>query len=1213
MRVRLNVVRLQDFLANSPLSQNHWAARLGFSRGHWSDLVNGRHPYPSPKTRLRIVEVLGVRTEDFFSIESGPTTWHDTDFRSALKERYLIDRELGQGAMGAVYLALDVARGRTVAVKVLAPEAVCGIGQAAFLREISTLSRLQHPNILPLFDSGVVAEHPFFVMPWVRGGSLRDRLVRDTRLALPDVIAVTRGIAAGLHHAHGEFVLHCDVKPENILLHDDHAWLVDFGISRILHAEASEWRARKGIDVSAGTPAYVSPEQALGDEDIDGRADVYSLGCVVYEMLAGRPPFEGTTTETVVARRFVAPAPPVTDYAPELPAAVNDVLMRAMQLDRDRRPDSPVAFVAELVDASRGMHAFRARVSLPVTRAVGAMRRRAGRPAANRFGGNVVHLVQDARLTLRTLRRDWRFALAFVVPLALGLGAGASFYSIIDHVLYRPPPHVTDADGLLRFAIASERWPDPFKAGATGVSWVDYDAIRRHAATVSNIAAFITFPTSLGRGEGARRVSAMLATHSYFDVLGVRPQRGRFFTAEEDREPAALVPCVVSDGFFRVDLGSAPEAIGRTLTVGEIRCTVIGVTPPGFNGTGISPIDVYLPVRAAGEASHGDAQLWNTDMSSWIRLIGRSRPGVSAAAINLDITRAYQTFTTRRRDPQMKNSMVAVPALGPATQGASTRLRTARWLVGGAAALLLLVAANLINLLIARNLGRQRETAVRLALGGSRGRLFTHYLLECVVLALLAGAGALLVVNWVGPVARTVLYPGTPWADGPVTIRIVTLAMGLSLVVGAVIAAITALQATRVDPAALLTAGGGARTTVSRASHRARLGLVGVQAALSMALLVASAGFVRSFNNAASTALGFDMDGLIFADVPNLSAVDSTRAGQVAFFNELRDRLAAVPGVASVSLGYNTPWYFNRNETLRIPGRDSLPQVPNFGEPAFDAVTPEYLTTMRLRLRAGRWMEPGDNVGAPPVMVVSASMAQLYWSNEREALGACVFVGPDSPTCRQVIGVVDDIRFTGGLSSELVPSYYLPLSQAIEYSGPPKLFIRAKGDPTELMPVIRRLVQGARPDLPAADVHMLQTHLDPLLSSWRLGAMSFSALGLLAALIAMLGLFSVIAYLVAERRKEFAIRSALGARRAQIMTPVIRQSVSVVTLGALSGLLVAWRAAPWIQPQLFQVRLLDPAVVVVVVVGLLGVAIVAVTGPARKAATLDPIEALRAE
>src|SRR5262245_28196795 len=218
MRVRLNQPRLLAFLAQSRLSQNHWALKLGISRGHWSEIVNGKHPYPSPKTRERMLEVLGLLFEELFEVETGVPAWADVDFRRAIADRYLIDTELGQGGMGAVCLARDVRHGRVVALKVISPEAVSGIGITQFLREIATVAHLQHPHILPLYDSGESAGHPFYVMPYIRGGSLRARLQSDVRLLVHEAIALTSGIAAALQRAHEARILHCDVKPENILL-----------------------------------------------------------------------------------------------------------------------------------------------------------------------------------------------------------------------------------------------------------------------------------------------------------------------------------------------------------------------------------------------------------------------------------------------------------------------------------------------------------------------------------------------------------------------------------------------------------------------------------------------------------------------------------------------------------------------------------------------------------------------------------------------------------------------------------------------------------------------------------------------------------------------------------------------------------------------------------------------------------------------------------
>jgi predicted permease len=1212
MRVRLKLDQLRRLLAASNLTQNHWAMKLGISRGHWSDIVNGRHPYPSPKTRQRLLEVAGVPLDELFEVEQGPTVWHHTDFRAALQERYLVERELGQGAMGSVYLARDIARGRTVAVKILAPEAIGGVDADTLLREVSLVSRLQHPNILPLFDSGVAAGHPFYVMPWITDGSLRDRLRRDTRLPLGDVVALTAGIASALHHAHEKHVLHCDIKPENILLHGDHAYVMDFGIARVLHAEASEWRARNALETSAGTPAYVSPEQAAGDADLDGRADVYSLGCVVYEMLTGRAPFEGTTTEETVARRFFAPPRPIRDFAPETPGAVVRVVERAMQVSRDRRPATALEFARELGAAATGARRHTlAAASIAVTRALASVRRKAGRPAAAAFGGALIGSVQDARLALRGLWRGWKFAAAFVAPLALGLGAGATFYGIIDHVFYRPPPGVAGAEGIVRLAISIDN-RDPFQLGNTSAAWIDYDAIRRTTTTLTDVAAFSTSTMSLGRGERARRIPVAFATTSFFRLTGVTPQAGRLYTAEEDQATATRVPCVASERLWRTEFGRATSALGAVLEVGSIFCEIVGIAPKGFNGMGYTPIDLWIPMRGAAQNQYGNSQLWTTDAGHWLRLYARARPGVSLANVGLDATQAYRSVGGRRRDPDLSETMFAESLLG-GTRITTPRIRVARWLVAGSVALLVLVAANLVNLLVARNIGRIRETGIRIALGGGWTRLLRFHVFESIILATLAGAASLLVVRLAGPIARRVLFPGIEFADGPVTLRVVALATAASLVLAGIVALITALYARRVDPAALLAAGGSARTTAGRRAGVIRYTLVGVQAALSLALIVASAGFVRSFRNAAGSHLGFNVRGLIQAEVPNTGPVGGPLDAYVDMNYRLRERIRAIPGVASVSLAYTGPWWNNRTEAVAIPGRDSLPLFPGFGEPAFDAVTADHLRTMQLTMRAGRWIAESDAAGTPPVVVVNEALAKLYWPDESNVIGRCLRIGDNAVTCREIVGVVADHRFTGPIDAPMTPAYFVPLAQAGEYRVTPKLFIRASGDAAELQPVIRQLVQGFEPGLPAVSVEVMQARLDPLIASWRMGAMAFTALGIVAAVVAGIGLFSVLAFAVAERRREFAVRKALGAQTAHIVRTVAVRGLVVVGAGAVVGCAATWVSARWLQPMLFRTDLLEPVVLGVAVLAVLVLAVLAAAAPSVSAARMSPMEVLKSE
>lgn len=452
------------------------------------------------------------------------------------------------------------------------------------------------------------------------------------------------------------------------------------------------------------------------------------------------------------------------------------------------------------------------------------------------------------------------------------------------------------------------------------------------------------------------------------------------------------------------------------------------------------------------------------------------------------------------------------------------------------------------------------------------------------------------------------LTSGVEFTTGALTLQIGLITTGVAVLIGIVIAAVAAMH-DRSDPAVLLSQAGSVRAGRDRGANMFRLGLVAAQAALSLALLIACLAFVQSFRRAAGLDLGFTRQDVVVATVP-LGDLGFTREQQREFYQSAWERVQSIPGVQSASLGYMTPWWNNRTERIVIPGRDSLPAAAGLGLPAFDAVTPDYLRTLGLRLLRGRWLEENDVPGSAPVVVINEALGDLYWPNE-SAIGRCMGIGgPDTP-CRDVVGVVANHRFTGSLDGEPVPAYFLPLAQSHEYSFTPRLFVLRAGDSPLVLPLLRQVLQGLVPNLPAAELVEMEDRFEPLVAPWRLGSYTFTAMGILATMIGTLGLFTTLSYVVAERKREFAIRLAIGATGRQVAIPVVRQGILTVIIGAGFGLLLVFAASGWLQPLLFQTRLFDPLMLGGTAAVLLSIGFTASLAPARVASRRDPMDTLR--
>ncbi|HEX6316045.1 MAG TPA: protein kinase, partial [Gemmatimonadaceae bacterium] len=846
MRYRLKLDRLEQLLAGSRVSQNHWAMRLGLSRGHWSDLRSGRHPFPSAKTRQRIVDVFGVAESDLF--EPVAARDDDFDFRLAIAARFELTSELGQGGMGTVYLANDLSLRRIVALKMVAAEAVAGVGAAQLLQEIALVSRLQHPHILPLFDAGERAGTPFYVMPWIRGGSLGGLLRSGARLPLPQVLDLIDGIAAGLDHAHEHQVLHCDIKPENILIDGAHVYVMDFGIARTLHSEAAEWSSiRRELDYSAGTPDYVSPEQASGAAVLDRRSDVYSLACVAYEMLAGRTPFRGENTQQIVSRRFSEPPPPLQRFAPDVPAAAADAIGRAMAIDPEHRPATAGAFAAELRVGAREASSMRTVFSVTRSRVARRLRTATLGPVGPREkrvrAGEWLQTVrQDLTYAVRQRRRSAVLSLVAVLTLALGIGLATAVFAVVDGILLSPLPFPEP------HRLAALQSVDSAGNAFSRVSSANWNDWNSSARTLESSASHQSGRVSVVANGTALRADAQDVSADFFRVLRAQFRAGRGFTSADVGQNRLAV---VSEGFWRQTLGGAPiETL--SLQVNGFLYAVSGVVASGQaypEGT-----DLWLLIRPR---TAGGAERNNINYGA----IGRLAPGVSFEQAREDLS----TIARRIRQAEPVALYSYGVGMRPLVEELTGDSADMLWMLMAAVGLVLLIAcANLASANLTQGMARSREIAVRAALGARTSRIVRQVLLDHVMVAF---AGGLLGLAFAWVLTRSAQILGAGELPRAASIGIDASVVGFALLVATISGLLTgmlpAILATRVPPGRVIE--GGLRGFVG--GGRGIPGRTFVAAEIAMAFMLVTGAFllVQSFRTVLARPLGFETEGVVIA------------------------------------------------------------------------------------------------------------------------------------------------------------------------------------------------------------------------------------------------------------------------------------------------------------------------------------------------------------
>ena len=747
-----------------------------------------------------------------------------------------------------------------------------------------------------------------------------------------------------------------------------------------------------------------------------------------------------------------------------------------------------------------------------------------------------------------------------------------------------------------------------------GVQYARYVDLTSWTKSFARTAEITEGRVAVGTGDDAREMMVGIVSASFFGFFDAPPALGRYFTAAEDTPPNGTPVAVLSYGLWQTRYGGRRDVLGTNLQIGPTLCTVIGVAPRGFAGLWPdTPPVAFIPITVSAGASGvqlGKENWWQSYHWVFAQMIVQRKAGVSVVAANADLTSAYlrsyeaQRLTSTHLSPAnlAHPRAIVAPVLRERGPNQSTLAKVATLVAGMAIIVLLIACANVANLLLARALGRRREIAVRLALGVSRGRLLSQLLTESLLIALIAGVLGLLVAQWGGSVFRALFLPEGAATTVVGDTRTLVVAGATVIVAGLLTGLAPVWQAGRVDLTNDLKTG--AREGTYHRS-RTRIALLIVQGALSVVLLVGAGLFVRSLRNVKALHLGYDVDPVLVVNL-NMRGVKLDSAHAVALRKQLLDAAQHIPSVEHAALNTSIPFWSTWSTDLFVAGIDS---VGKLGEFTLNAVTPDYFATLGTRILRGRGIGPQDVAKAPGAMVVSQAMADRLWPG-REAISQCVKVDADTVPCTYVVGIAENIK-SSSLSNETDFYYYL----AAEQFHPQRtgLFARTRGDAPRQAEAIRHHLQRLMPAPSYVTVTPFAEVVGGEMKSWKLGATMFLVFGLLALTLAAVGLYSVIAYNVVQRTHEMGVRIALGAQLRDVVRLVVGQGIRHAVAGIVIGCAIAFAAARWVKPLLFDESPHDPVIYLIVTAVLLTVAITASLIPARRAAQVDPNVALRSE
>jgi len=816
----------------------------------------------------------------------------------------------------------------------------------------------------------------------------------------------------------------------------------------------------------------------------------------------------------------------------------------------------------------------------------------------------MANIWQDIRFGLRTLWKTPGFTFVAIVSLALGIGLNTAIFSIVNAVLIRPVPLIKDQSRVV-WLHAQVSYPD----------YVDY---KEETQSFDGMAAATgTSEFSLERGGVPQLVKGEYVTENYFDVLGAGVMKGRAFDKSEGQIPTPVV--VLSEHLWRTRFDSDSTIIGRQISLNGLAFTVVGVAPKDFIGTEVGlNRELWVPLLMqpvlnppeASRAADPSAKRFQERDSHWLAVFARLKPGVSREQAGFELSNVARHVAESYRGKVSDETLRGVQLLrmngGMDPRDREEVLPIAGIVTAVVALVLLIACANIASLLLARAAGRRRETAIRQALGASRPRLVRQWLTESLLLGVAGGVLGLLLALWANQLLISYLRT-TPLAllelglDWPVLAFTLAISITTSLVFGLA----PALQASRLDIVNALKSEDAARAGSQRS--RLRTVFVTAQVTLSVVLLIGAGLFIRSLQNANTIDPGFRVERALTVPI-NLGLLRYKENDGANFYRNLLARVEAQPGVERASLVRFAQLGFSFAQFQVFAEGRSAGQKEGIST-GFNVVGPNYFKTMETPLVRGRDFSDADRKGATGVVVLNETLAAMLWPGQ-DALGKRVSVsGPDG-SFLEVVGVARDGKYRS-LGEAPHPYIYQPVLQS--YDPKMTLIVRTTGEPQSVAAAVREQIRGLDANLPVADVSTLRDQVDLSLFPSRVAAWTLGSFGLLALLLAAIGIFGVVSYSVAERTREIGVRMALGAKQKDVLRLVLGEGLAMIAVGIAAGLLLAFGSTRVLAGFLYGVGATDPLTFLGVPLLLGFVALVASYLPARRAVKVDPLVALRYE